>query len=113
MRSHIGTEESRMRQSRVKEALEKMACNIYKQKLERFERDKCTKVDQIFWEPEKYKQWHPCYDPFEVDGHEIPLAQLRSLPSHQMSHRSQTIEQFLKDNQQDTTVAAKAMLLGK
>lgn len=30
-----------------------------------------------------------------------------------MSHRSQSIEQFLKDNQQDTSIAAKALLLGK
>ena len=74
MRAHIGTEESRMRQLKVKEALEKMACNIYRQKLTEYETKNCTKADAIFWEPEKYKQWHPCYDPFEADGHEIPLA---------------------------------------
>ena len=67
----------------------------------------------IFWEPEKYKQWHPCYDPFDASAHEIPLAQLRSIPPHQMSHKSQSIEQFLKDNEKDTSVAARALLLGK
>ena len=30
MRAHIGTEESRMRQAKVREALEKMACNVYR-----------------------------------------------------------------------------------
>jgi hypothetical protein len=64
-------------------------------------------VDHIFFSPQKVQMWHHKFDPHSLS--DIPMAKLHEQPSHLVSHRSQSVQDFLKKTNYKQTLIQQAL----